>query len=159
MLEPQKYGWRVGTVEEVNALGLKLVTPSSPLTQVFILENQAIIQPILVASKAVQAMQQGAIGEVLAGMQTALAKEKKDKEELTQRVEKLENALSALIKILENLPKTVSPTQISPPAILTQFPSYVQFAQNASSNQPHLQSQGIQNTASQSSSTFANGPS
>ena len=104
-LEPQTYGWRSGTLQEAQALGLKKVP--APTTQAFAIENQKVVQSISVVHKNVQQMQQetkqqaeiletmkktgGIAGNArLQALEEALAKEKKDKEELNQRFERLE---------------------------------------------------------------------
>ncbi|HXH55247.1 MAG TPA: ankyrin repeat domain-containing protein [Gammaproteobacteria bacterium] len=113
-LEPQTYGWRSGTLQEVEALGLKKV--QAPTTQAFAIEHQKVAQSISVVHKNVQQMQQEtkqhgeeletvrkmldiAGNAQLRALQADLAKEKKDKEALNQRLEKLE----------KSYPRSVSP--------------------------------------------------
>ncbi len=104
-LQPTIYGWRLGTLQEVQALGLRLA--QVPATQVFTLETQKVIQSISAVNNTVKKVEQKTdehsamldrMGKTIdiAGsahfkaLQADLAKEKKAKEELSERLARLE---------------------------------------------------------------------
>ena len=89
-LEPQTYGWRLGTSEEAQALGLKKV-PAPTTTQAFVIESQKMVQSIREMKQEAEQKTGDIVGGArLKALEEALAKEKKDKEELNQRFERLE---------------------------------------------------------------------
>ena len=55
-LQPNRYGWRVGTAQEVQALGLSQVP--APTTQAFALETQKVVRSISAVNNTVKKVEQ-----------------------------------------------------------------------------------------------------